>query len=59
MARQMTEYVLVLFMWWSNPAMAVIDHLSLDGCQAMGSDYVKQSKGVASHPSYVCIERHG
>jgi hypothetical protein len=55
----MTEYILILFMWWSNPAMAVIDHLSLEGCQAMGSDYVKQTKGVASHPSYVCIERHG
>jgi hypothetical protein len=53
----MKEYFLVLFMWWSNPAMAVVDGLSYETCQTMGQNYVKDTRAWDAHSSYVCVER--
>lgn len=53
----MNEYVLVLILYWTNPAITNIDHLTKAQCEFMGNAFVKDAPKF--YAKFMCLERNG
>lgn len=51
----MSEYVLILLVYWTNPALTSIDHLTKTQCETMGNDAVKNMPKF--YAKFVCLEK--
>lgn len=53
----MSEYVLILLVFWTNPAVTNIDHLTKAQCESMGNQAVKDMPNSTFHVRFVCLEK--